>query len=89
MWTVVSYHISADGTLSNVVMRESNGTPDQAQLAVDAVRNLVPLDPLPEHVKGIEVTELFWSTYQCPIPPGTLADKLRQMPDGRQIVIEY
>lgn len=93
VWTVVRYRISASGTLSEVRVVDTNGTPDQAHLAVSAVRALVPLAPLPTNpegkaVSGIVVTELFWQTGVSPNPPGSLAEELSHLPDGRRIETE-
>lgn len=93
VWTVVHYRISASGALSDVRVVDTNGTPEQAQLAVSAVQSLVPLAPLPtgangEAVSGIVVTELFWQTGISPDPPGSLAEELSHLPDGRRIETE-
>ena len=93
VWTIVHYRISADGRLSEVRVVDTNGTPEQARLATDAVRSLAPLAPLPSAADGssptgIVVTELFWQTGNASMPYGTQAERLSQLPDGRHIDIE-
>lgn len=89
VWTVVRYTIDADGTLHDLELVDTNGTPDQARRALDAVNAVTPLKPLPETVRCIEVTELFWSLENTPTPAGSLAEQLSRLPDGRRIEVNY
>jgi RsiW-degrading membrane proteinase PrsW (M82 family) len=88
IWTIVHYRIAGDGTLLSVELVDTNGTREQAEMALDEVRSLAPLAPLPGNVHAIDVTELFWQSTQAEIPPGSLAEHLSRLPDGRRIRIE-
>ncbi len=88
VWTVVRYRIAADGSLLDAQLVETSGTPDQAQRAVGVVMRAAPYLPLPGHVRSIEVTELFWTLGTSNFPPGSVAERLSTLPDGRSIRVE-
>lgn len=85
VWAVVRYHIAPDGTLVDVTLLESNGTLDQAGRAVEVVRMSAPFHPLPEKVEGVVVTELFWTVRGPRFQPGSMAERLSRLPDGRSL----
>lgn len=83
-WTVVRYHIDADGTLLDATVLGTSGTPSQAQCAIDSLESLAPFKPLPPGAEEFEVTELFWEQ-GAPLPPNSLAEELSRVEDGRRI----
>ncbi|MHB2020618.1 MAG: hypothetical protein ACYCW6_27080, partial [Candidatus Xenobia bacterium] len=85
-WTIVRYRIRYDGTLLSVQLVDSSADPDEAQKAVEVIENAAPFLPLPGGVQEIEVTELFWNQQLSRCPPGSLADRLSQLDDGRSII---
>jgi len=83
-WTVVRYHIDSDGTLLDATVLATNGTPSQAQCAIDSLESMAPFKALPAGVEEFEVTELFWEQ-GAPLPANSLAEELSHIEDGRRI----
>ncbi len=85
-YTVVRYVIEPDGeiSLAEVLPDHSSTPPAMSELAAETIRDMNPLEPLPDGTGRVEVLELFWNG--VPIErPGSLEERLSQMPDGRWV----
>jgi TonB family protein len=88
--SVVSYTITTDGEITDVMMVESSSYPDQDQLTLELVQSMNPVMP-PPGVKGdVRVTELFWNG---PIDQDAMPTQLQKdmvlMFDGRYMEEEF
>ena len=86
-YTVVQYEIDSVGNVTNVqVLYDHTTAPgDVAELAAETVRQLDPGLPLPEGIRSVTITELFWDG--SPIGnPGSLENRLSELPDGREVI---
>jgi protease PrsW len=87
-YTVVQYRISSTGEIYDVriLPEHTNAPPQVAQLALEDVLRLNPLLPPPSQGRELLVTELFWQ-YEQVGTPGSLVERLSQMPDGRLVEV--
>lgn len=83
VWVVVRYRIDANGDLVDVEVLETSGNPWQADLVPQLIRRCAPFRALPQGVERITITELFWAHEFLAFPPGSLAESLSRLPDGR------
>lgn len=85
VWVVVRYEIDCDGTLLGVEVMESSGERWQADLVPALIRRCAPFRALPDGVRRVTITELFWAREFLEFPAGSLAESLSRLPDGRLI----
>ena len=82
--SVVAYTITTEGEITDVVLVESSGYPEQDQLTIELIESMSPVMP-PPGVKGdVRVTELFWNGSIDPdAMPTPLQKEMVLMFDGR------
>jgi hypothetical protein len=87
-YTVVQYKISHCGQISDVQVLSDHTTAslDIAREAVETVYAAGTLEPLPEGIPSVTVTEAFWDGRSIG-SPDSLERSLSQLPDGRKIVV--
>ncbi len=85
VWVIVTYDIDADGTLDNAQVVDTSGTASQAARVITVLHRCAPFMRLPPGVPHIIVTELFWAQEFTAFTPGSLAEALSHVPDGREI----
>lgn len=85
VWVVVRYEIDADGSLLGAEVVETSGEPWQAELVPTLIRRCAPYRALPDGVRRVTITELFWAREYVDFPAGSLAESLSHLPDGRLI----
>ena len=84
--SVVSYTITTEGEIIDIVLVEASGYPEQDQLTIELIESMSPVMP-PPNVKGdVRVTELFWNGSLDPdAMPTPLQKEMVLMFDGRYI----
>lgn len=85
VWVVVRYEIDGDGSLLGVAVVETSGERWQAELVPTLIRRCAPYRALPDGVRRVTITELFWAREYSDFPAGSLAESLSRLPDGRLI----
>ncbi|WP_218081629.1 PrsW family intramembrane metalloprotease [Anthocerotibacter panamensis] len=85
-YTVVRYVIAQDGHVREAEVLQENSTtpPAVAELAAETIRDMDPLEPLPQGIREVEVLELFWNGTVIG-KPGSLEERLSMLPDGRWV----
>jgi len=85
-YTVVRYVISPDGRIREADYLPDNSTtpPVVAELAVQTIRDMDPLEPLPTGTSEVVVYELFWNGAII-TKTNSLEERLSMLPDGRWI----
>ena len=84
--SVVSYTITTEGEIIDIVLVVASGYPEQDQLTIELIESMSPVMP-PPNVKGdVRVTELFWNGSLDPdAMPTPLQKEMVLMFDGRYI----
>ena len=85
VWVVVRYEIDGDGRLLGVKVLETSGQQWQAELVPNLIRRCAPFRALPDGVRRVTITELFWAREFFDFPAGSQAESLSRLPDGRLI----
>lgn len=84
-WAIVHYRITHAGSVLAPEVISYCGTPEEAERAATVIRDMDPCLPLPGDAREIDIIELFWSLDNHALPPGSLAERLSHLPDGRFI----
>lgn len=81
---VVAYTITTEGEITDVVLVEASGYPDQDQLTIELIESMSPVMPPPGVNGDVRVTELFWNGSIDPdAVPTPLQKEMVLMFDGR------
>lgn len=84
-WTIVRYRVDRQGRVHDVEILDTTTPGEVAQRVLLVLDQASPFPPLPAGIDSLDVVELFWSTPRSPWIPGTRAEALSHLPDGREI----
>lgn len=84
-WTIASYRVDRQGRVHDARVIDTTTPGEISRRVLLVLEEATPFPPLPEGLEALEVVELFWSTPRGPFPPGSRAEALSHLADGREI----
>ena len=84
-WTIARYRVDRQGRVHDAEVIDTTTPGEISQRVLLVLDQASPFAPLPDGIESLDVVELFWSTPRSPWIPGTRAEALNRLPDGREI----